>query len=76
VTNSHQVFVVADADAKVRHTGANDKRSWWDGKKEEEEADDEIRKEKVCNFLFFFSMLKLWLYFDYCCVTSAFCHQQ
>jgi hypothetical protein len=25
----------------------------------EEEADDEIRKEKVCNFLFFFSMLKL-----------------
>jgi hypothetical protein len=27
VTNSHQVFVVADADAKVRHTGANDKRS-------------------------------------------------
>ncbi len=31
MTNSHQVFVVADADTKVRYTGAYHKKDHEDG---------------------------------------------
>jgi len=58
VTNSHQVFVVADADTKVRYTGAYHKKIMkmgWREEEGEEATDDEIRKgKKFVDFFFFF----------------------
>jgi hypothetical protein len=71
VTNSHQVFVVADADTKVTYTGAYQ----WKKKKKKKRK---MEGEEFCGFFFssFFLVFKSLPDFACCRVTSVFCQQQ